>query len=198
MYWDVKFLRVQVFNTHTYACSTQNQQGNIEKITLESGEEIYGDFFIDASGFRRVLSSTVGAEFISYKHNLPVNKAISFVVERDEEKDFKSETVATTMNSGWMWNIPTRNRNGIGYVFSDEYTTEDQALQELEQHGHKPENYRLLEFESGRLKNVWNKNCLSVGLSGSFLEPLQATSIRCQRLLALATPHSDPRHGLRA
>lgn len=167
----VNYINSKVINV------SNDEQGNIEKVTLDSGKEIYGDFFIDASGFKRVLSSKVGAEFISYKHNLPVNKAISFVVERDEEKDFKAETISTAMNSGWMWNIPTRNRNGIGYVFSDEYITENEALQELEKHGHKPENYKLLEFESGRLKNVWNKNCISVGLSGSFLEPLQATSI---------------------
>lgn len=154
-----------------------NDDGGIKNIKLSDGKEVFGDFFVDASGFNRVLSTAVGSKFISYKHHLPVNKAISFVKTRDSDVDFNPETTATALSSGWMWDIPTRDRNGMGYVFCDDYISEEEALDELKENGHNVNDYRLLKFESGRLDKLWNKNCLSVGVGGSFLEPLQATSI---------------------
>jgi tryptophan halogenase len=77
-----------------------------------------------------------------------------------------------------MWNIPTQNRRGYGYVFSDEFTTPDQAQAEIEQSlGKKIEPIRILKFDSGRLEDVWIKNCMCIGLSAAFSEPLEATSI---------------------
>ena len=77
-----------------------------------------------------------------------------------------------------MWQIPTLDRRGCGYVFCDEFTTPDQAQQEIETKlGHEIEPIRILKFNTGKLKYNWQKNCLAVGLSSAFAEPLEATSI---------------------
>lgn len=154
-----------------------DENGFIQKLLLSDGE-IEADFFIDASGFNRKLISKVGSKLVSFKENLPVNKAISFVIDKDPEEDYAPVTTAQAMSSGWMWKIPTRDRYGMGYVYCDSYISDDEAMSEIESFlGTKIEKTKIIEFESGRLDKVWNKNCLSIGVSGSFLEPLQATSI---------------------
>jgi len=152
-----------------------DDRGFISKLKLKSGVEVEGDFFIDASGFAKVLTNKLDVKFVSSKEELPVNSAISFV--EDLNDSVRPETKATALSSGWMWEIPTRKRMGMGYTFCDNYITFDQAFEELEQLGHKPEKYKLHKFEGGRLESFWNKNCLSIGVCGSFIEPLQATSI---------------------
>jgi tryptophan halogenase len=87
-------------------------------------------------------------------------------------------TTAWAQKSGWMWQIPTMERKGCGYVFSDEFTTPDKAQEEIELAlGCKIDPIRILKFDAGRLENVWTKNCLSIGLAAAFAEPLEATSI---------------------
>jgi hypothetical protein len=82
------------------------------------------------------------------------------------------------MNSGWHWNIPTQERLGCGYVYDSRFCSDDQALQELEQHwGEKIDPIKIIKFDPGRVERPFCKNVASIGLAGSFLEPLQATSI---------------------
>jgi tryptophan halogenase len=155
-----------------------NERGFITKVLLDNGQEISGDFFIDASGFSRKLITKTDSSFISYKENLPVNKAIVFNIEKSLDEDYSPITISQAMSSGWMWKIPTRKRYGMGYVYCDNYQTEESAVLEIENTlNFSIENYRTIAFESGRLDKLWNKNCLCIGVGGSFLEPLQATSI---------------------
>ena len=137
-------------------------------------DQLQADFWIDASGFHRILSQDV--PFISFSKYLPVNKSISTVIVRDG--DYHSTTTSTAASSGWIWDIPTLNKRGVGYVYCDKYQSKEEAQLELEKYiGYRVSEYRHHKFESGMLKNTWNNNVLSVGLCGSFLEPLQATSI---------------------
>jgi tryptophan halogenase len=118
----------------------------------------------------------MGGGWESYSQHLPVNAAIPYLYPHDE--DVRPETLAWAQKNGWMWQIPTQERYGCGYVYSDMFTTYDKAVEELEQTtGRKIEPLRNLKFEVGRLKNFWVNNVVSVGLSSGFLEPLQATSI---------------------
>jgi tryptophan halogenase len=121
----------------------------------------------------------LSAEWIDYSQHLPVNTGMPFILETDNfEKNLY--TTAHAMDSGWLWEIPTRNRIGRGYVYSDQFASEDDVIKELEtkfQTGVKP--VKSIKFNSGRLENVWIKNCVAIGLSAAFLEPLQATSIHC-------------------
>jgi hypothetical protein len=155
-----------------------NEAGFIKSLKLANYQELESDFFIDATGFQRVLISKLGHKWKSYKEHLPVNSAMPFLMPYEENEIIEPVTEALALKSGWMWNIPTLKRRGCGYVFSDEFTTPDQAQAEVEQMlGKKIDPIRILKFDSGRLENVWIKNCLCVGLSAAFSEPLEATSI---------------------
>jgi tryptophan halogenase len=150
--------------------------GNLESVILEDGKVLEGDLWIDCSGFGRVLMGPMGGGWESYSQYLPVNGAIPYLYPHDE--DVRPETVAWAQKNGWMWQIPTQQRYGCGYVYSDMFTTYDKAVEELEQTtNRKIEPLRNLKFDVGRLKNFWVNNVTSVGLSSGFLEPLQATSI---------------------
>ncbi len=155
-----------------------NEQGCISELLLKDAEKISGDFFIDATGFKRALISKVGSEWISYKKWLPVNAALPFQIKYKEDEVVEPTTLAWAHKAGWMWRIPVKERYGAGYVFSDEFTTPEQAQAEIEQSlGHEIEPIRLLKFDTGRLDKFWNKNCLAIGLSSAFTEPLEAMSI---------------------
>ena len=154
------------------------ENGFIKSVKLANQQEIESDFFIDASGFQRVLISKLGHKWKSYSKHLPVNAAMPFLMPYEENETIEPVTEALAQKAGWVWNIPTQNRRGYGYVFSDEFTTPDQAQAEIEQTlGKKIEPIRVLKFDSGRLEDVWIKNCMCIGLSAAFSEPLEATSI---------------------
>lgn len=155
-----------------------NGAGEIVSLTLDDGSQVFGDFFVDASGFARVLSKALDIKWISYKKYLPVDTAIPFLVPfRDREK-ISPITTAWAQKNGWMWKIPTQERYGCGYNFSSQYTDVESAKREIELSlGHEITPIKIINFEPGRLERVWNKNCLSIGLSAAFLEPLEATSI---------------------
>lgn len=153
--------------------------GNCESVRLkETNELITADLWIDCSGFARILSNKVNSGWISYKDYLPVNSALPYLHKYKKDEDIKLETLAWAQKNGWMWQIPTQERFGCGYVYCDYFTNADSALKELEQTtGRKIEPLRQIKFDVGRLENFWSKNVLAVGLSSGFLEPLQATSI---------------------
>jgi hypothetical protein len=153
--------------------------GFIKSLTLTSGKEIHADFFIDASGFKRVLMNALGEKWHSYKDHLPVNTALPFILDYNTPDELPAPyTTAWAQDAGWMWQIPQQNRIGCGYVFCDDFITPDQAHAEIETRLQKKVTpIRTLKFETGRLDNVWNKNCLAIGLCAAFAEPLEATSI---------------------
>lgn len=152
--------------------------GFIKSLKLNNGQEISGDFFIDASGFKKILSQKLETSWVSYRKNLPVNAAMPFLIDYKENEYPEPYTTAWAQSSGWMWQIPTQKRKGCGYVFCDEFISPDQAHTEIEKTlGRSITPLRILKFDTGRLENVWTKNCLSIGLSAAFAEPLEATSI---------------------
>ena len=151
----------------------RNEQGFITSLDLDNNTNIEGDFFIDATGFARVLTDS---KWQSYSYNLPVNSAMPFLIPSKEK--FEPWTTAWAQTAGWMWQIPTTERIGCGYVFDDRFTTPDKAQEEIETVlGHSIDPIRILKFDTGRLDKFWNKNCLAIGLSAAFAEPLEATSI---------------------
>jgi tryptophan halogenase len=155
-----------------------NETGDIDSLILKRSLPIYGDFFVDASGFSRVLMKRLDNPWISYSENLPVNSAMPFLLDYETDEIPEPWTTAWAQSSGWMWQIPTADRKGCGYVFDDNFITPDQAQAEIEQTiGKKIQPIRVLKFDTGRLKNSWVKNCLAVGLCSAFAEPLEATSI---------------------
>lgn len=155
-----------------------DEQGNIESVITQNNGEVQSDFFIDCSGFKRILMKKLDVEWVSYQKNLPVNSAMPFLIPYEEGEYPDLYTTAWAQSSGWMWQIPTAERRGCGYVFCDEFINPDQAQLEIEKTlNRKIEPIRILKFETGRLEKFYHKNCLAVGLSAAFAEPLEATSI---------------------
>jgi len=155
------------------------ESGDITALQLDTGERLAGDFFIDASGFRkRLIVKELNAPWISYQKELPVNRALPFWLDIQPGEEINNYTHAWAQEAGWIWQIPTQGRYGCGYVYSDEFKTPEEAKREVEATlGREIEVRDDIRFQIGRLENAWIGNCLAVGLSSSFLEPLESTSI---------------------
>jgi hypothetical protein len=152
-----------------------NNKGEIQKI---KGEKKYyiSDFYIDCTGFKRLLITKMGAKWNSYKKYLKMNEAIAF--QTKDTENYNTYTLAKAMDYGWMWRIPVYGRWGNGYIFNNEYINSEQAKTEVEKLLKiKIEIGKNIKFDPGSLDKVWIKNCLAVGLSANFVEPLEATSI---------------------
>lgn len=155
-----------------------SESGFIQEVTLESGKKIAGDLFIDCSGFRGILIEQVyTAGYEDWSHWLPVNRAAA--VPCESIADLLPYTRATAREAGWQWRIPLQHRIGNGYVFSDQYISEDEAVGKLLANldGAPLAEPRVLRFVTGRRNKCWVKNCVAFGLAGGFLEPLESTSI---------------------
>ena len=152
-----------------------DQDGYINTIIGEKSK-YKSDFYIDASGFKRVLMNKLGVKWISYNKYLRVNSAIAFPTA--DEDNYNYFTLAKAMNAGWRFKVPTWGRHGNGYIYDDNFITEDEAKLEIEKElGHEVEIAKRFKFDAGVLESAWAKNCVAMGLSGSFFEPLEATSI---------------------
>lgn len=153
-----------------------DSKGNIENLNLEDCN-IKCDFVFDCSGFSRlIIGKLYKEEWISYKTHLPMDTAIAFWTSIEDK--VPSYTRCIAMKSGWVWKIPLQDRFGCGYVFDSTYINEQQAIQEAEELFQQKLNIRkVIKFDPGRYRNVWVKNCIAVGLSSNFIEPLEATSI---------------------
>jgi tryptophan halogenase len=129
-----------------------------------------------------IIGKKYETEWVSYKNHLTLDSAFSFQLPIDSEK-IKPATIATAMNSGWMWKIPLTYRFGCGYIYDSNFITEEEAIKEVELHlDTQIEIVNRFKFNAGRYENSWVKNCCAIGLSSNFTEPLEATSIWLQFL----------------
>lgn len=153
-----------------------NNNGHVEYIQLDNGQNVCADLFIDCTGFSRIISNSVKTKWISYKNILPLNTAMPFIMKNDSQID--PVTKAHALSSGWMWEIPLQTRKGMGYVFDKNFISVDDAKAEIERYLKKEiEPIKIINFDSGHVDKFWNKNVINFGLSSSFVEPLEATSI---------------------
>ncbi|KPH94218.1 hypothetical protein AMS58_13005 [Pseudoalteromonas porphyrae] len=156
-----------------------NPEGNIESVTTVDSGVINADIFIDCSGFRGMLiQGALGEKLISYESYLPNDSAVAIQTPLEDMQEIPSETVSAALKYGWAWKIPLMNRFGNGYVYSSKYITPEQAEAELKQHLGISKDDKVkslhLKWTPGRISNHWKKNCLALGLSQGFLEPLEA------------------------
>jgi tryptophan halogenase len=154
------------------------ESGYIEAVEMQDGSIVRGDFFIDCSGFRGLLiEGAFKAGFEDWSHWLPNNRAAAVPAEGMAQPT--PFTRAQARDAGWQWRIPLQHRTGNGYVFCDEYVSEDQASSQLVEWvgGTALASPKVLRFKAGRRRKSWVKNCLALGLSSGFLEPLESTSI---------------------
>ena len=145
--------------------------------TLYGNKRKYNyDFYIDSTGFKKLLISKLGAKWQSYSKYLKMKSAIVFPT--GDEENYNVYTLARAMDYGWMFRIPVWGRHGNGYIYDSDYIDEHQAKLEAEKYlGYEVEVAKKIDFDPGALDKVWINNCVAIGLSASFVEPLEASSI---------------------
>jgi len=164
----------------------QTPQGDIEALHLADGQRIAGDLFIDCSGLRGLLiEQTLRAGFEDWGHWLPCDRALAVPSARTEP--LLPYTRSTARVAGWQWRIPLQHRTGNGLVYCSRSLSQDEAtallLANLD--GEALADPRPISFTAGRRRQAWVRNCVAVGLSSGFLEPLESTSIHLiQTMLA--------------
>lgn len=155
-----------------------DSQGNVATVSLANGDTVSSDYWIDCSGFARVLAPAVDPGWHSYRDSLSCDSVLLFHTKHWHLRDtIEPLTLAEAMDAGWRFRIPTQERYGNGYVFDSSCITAEQALAELQRKDPKIELRKVIKFEPGRLERPFSKNVAFIGLSAVFLEPLQATSI---------------------
>jgi tryptophan 7-halogenase len=174
----------------------RSENGFIASLTLETGEQINADFFIDCTGFRSLLmEGALQTGYEDWTAWLPCDRAVAVACERTGP--FSSHTLATARDVGWQWRIPLQHRVGNGYVYCSQFINDDAAEQKLMSslEGRALREPLRLRFTTGRRRLFWNKNCLAVGLAAGFLEPLESTGIHLiQRGIALLLQLFPDRH----
>jgi flavin-dependent dehydrogenase len=161
------------------------ESGDISHLTMKSGEQFSADLFIDCSGFSALLIGRhFGVPFLSKKDCLFIDRAWAVQVPyASEQVPIASVTKSTALSCGWVWDIGLTSRRGVGYVFSSNYISDDAALEELKQYLAAPGDltpalsYRKIDINAGYRQEYWRRNCVAVGLSAGFLEPLEASAI---------------------
>ena len=158
-----------------------NDRGFISSLSTKEGRTLEADLFIDCSGMRGLLINQALKEpFIDMSHYLLCDSAVASAVPNDDAREgIEPYTSAIAMNSGWTWKIPMLGRFGSGYVFSSKFTSRDQATADfLDLWGLSDKQpLNQIKFRVGRNGRAWVNNCIAIGLSSCFLEPLESTGI---------------------
>lgn len=157
---------------------TSADDGYLESLQMDSGATIEGDLFIDCTGFRGLLigeAMKVGYE--DWSHWLFNDSAVA--VQTESVSDALPYTRSIAHASGWQWRIPLQHRVGNGLVYSSRYMDDEQAKVTLlgNVQGKTLTPPRMLKFRPGQRHQTWHKNCVAIGLSSGFIEPLESTSI---------------------
>lgn len=154
------------------------ENGNIISLKMENGSTIKGDFFFDCTGFRALLTEkSLGVPFTDWSHWLPCDTAQTVASER--KGPLLPYTKATAQSAGWQWRIPTQTRTGNGHIYSSQYMNDEDAIDILMKglDSSPIGDPRKIRFKTGCRETLWNKNCIAIGLSAGFLEPLESTSL---------------------
>jgi tryptophan halogenase len=177
---------------------TQNSEsGFIEALVLHSGQVVEGDLFIDCTGFRGLLiEQTLKSGYEDWSHWLPCDSAAA--VQTQLAAPASPYTRSIAHDSGWRWCIPLQHRVGNGLVFSSHFLDDEAAKEELVRSidGKPLTAPRVLKFQTGRRRVVWNKNCVALGLASGFIEPLESTSIHLMMVGVTRLMHLFPFSGV--
>lgn len=166
---------------------TRDANGDIEDVVLDDGTRVAGDLFIDCTGQRALLlGEHLGVDYVPIVRYLLNDAAVAVQVPRkDDTEAIGSATVATAVENGWIWDIGLQSRRGLGHVYSSQHASRDEALARLMDYVTRaaPEanlrelEFRSIPFEPGYRKAFWVGNCVAIGLSAGFVEPLEASAL---------------------
>lgn len=167
--------------------------GFIEQLEMRDGQSLKGDFFIDCTGFRSLLlGEALGVGYQDWSHWLPMNRALAVqtnvaqtqVTQTNNAGEILPYTRSIARQAGWQWRIPLQHRVGNGHVYCSDFMSDDQAHDILMNNldGDAITEPKPIRFVSGKRQQMWAKNCLALGLSSGFLEPLESTSIHLAQI----------------
>jgi hypothetical protein len=164
----------------------------IKYLTLDNGDKIDAHLFVDCTGFRSLLlGEALNEEFIPYNHILPNNRAVATRMPyKDKEREMEPFTNSTALGNGWSWNIPSWERIGTGYVFSDKFISPEDAKEEFKQYLMSDKmlfprsreevdsfEYKDIPMRVGIHRRTFVKNVVAIGLSAGFIEPLESNGL---------------------
>lgn len=177
------------------------EDGSIQAIKTQGGLRLDGDLFIDCTGFSALLiEKQLGVEWIDCSQWLLSDRAVTIQVPYEHQYPgfIRPNTLATAASAGWVWEIPLQNRRAWGYVHASGFLSEEAAEAELRRHvGSFADNLdaRFVPFKVGYRAKAWVKNCVAIGLSGGFIEPLESTGLYLSDLATVMLAEHFPRHG---
>ncbi|WP_294391672.1 tryptophan halogenase family protein [uncultured Sphingomonas sp.] len=179
---------------------TLAEDGGIANLQCREAGTVTGDFYVDCTGFRaQLIGEALGRPFHSRRDELFVNRAAAIQLPYDRpDAPIASQTFATAQDAGWIWDIGLHERRGTGYVYSSDHVSDDEAVRTLRTYlGDRADAVepRLLTFEAGYREQQWHRNCVSIGLSAGFIEPLEATGIGFAEIAALNLVNLFPWEG---
>jgi len=159
-----------------------DERGWIKTVHTKGGLALQADLFVDCTGFRGLLINQALKEpFLDMSNHLLCDSAVAAAIPNDDAKlGIDPFTSAIAMNAGWTWKIPMLTRFGSGYVYSSKFASEDDAVRdycELWGVRESDMHFNRIRFRTGRNRKAWVNNCVSIGLSSCFLEPLESTGI---------------------
>ncbi|MDO6640828.1 tryptophan 7-halogenase [Shewanella sp. 5_MG-2023] len=177
--------------------ATLANDGSIESVSLKDGQIISADFFIDCSGFAALLiEKQLDVGYENWQHWLPCDSAYAVPCERTEALTPYTRSIAH--DAGWQWRIPLQHRTGNGLVYCSQYLSDEQAkallLENLD--GKPLAEPRKINFKTGRREKQWHKNCVAIGLSSGFLEPLESTSLHLVQSAIIRLSKLFPHNGV--
>lgn len=170
-----------------------DDSGYIASLDSKAHGTIGGDLFVDCTGFSSLLlGKHYGVPFVSRKQNLFIDTALAVQVPyAGADSPIESQTISTAQCAGWIWDIGLSSRRGVGYVYSSAHTTDEQAERDLRAYvspalGENAESapLRRIPIDPGHRERFWHKNCVAVGMSAGFLEPLEASALVMVELAA--------------
>ena len=160
--------------------SLDGESGYVSGLTMQNGDVIAGDLFVDCTGFRGLLiEQALKTGYDDWSNYLPCDRAVALPCLREDGSDPLPYTRATAHSAGWQWQVPLQHRNGNGHVYCSSFMSDDEALDILTRNiaGKPGADPNFLRFTAGRRKKFWNRNVIALGLAGGFMEPLESTSI---------------------
>ena len=174
------------------------ESGYISSLDLDSGVRVEGELFVDCTGFRGLLiEQTLQAGYEDWTHWLPCNSAVAVQTESVAPPIPYTRSIAH--DAGWQWRIPLQHRVGNGLVFSREHYSDEQAIERLlgNVEGKVLTDPRVIRFAAGTRKLHWKHNCVALGLSSGFIEPLESTSIHLIQRGVIRLMQMFPYDGIR-
>ncbi|MEP0174304.1 MAG: tryptophan halogenase family protein [Paraglaciecola sp.] len=173
---NVKHIEDQVVDVKTCIA------GNISAVVTQHHQTVHGDLFIDCSGFSSILlGKALDVPFISKQHILFNDSAITaHVPYASEDQSIPCFTRSSAQPAGWIWDIGLPHRRGVGYVYSSQHCSDTQAKKQLQMYigtQSVPTEFRKISFKAGHREVSWKNNCVAIGLSAGFLEPLEASAL---------------------